>query len=42
MVTNRTLLVLLASVVITLVGCHEPTGLPNEVRMGLLRHKYCH
>jgi len=43
MVTNRTLLVLLASVVIMLVGCHEPAGLPDNVVHAATTHTvYCY
>jgi hypothetical protein len=43
MVTDRTLLVLLASVVIMLVGCKEPAGLPgNAVHAATTQTVYCY
>jgi hypothetical protein len=42
MVTNRILLMLLASVVIMLVGCKQPVGLPgNDVHVATVRTLYC-
>ncbi len=42
MVTNRTLLVLLSSAIITLVGCKQPAGLQNnDVHIASTCTTYC-